>query len=45
MQTKRNVRYNRQKRDKNPNIIHHNLKKYHQILIILGLNISDTTGY
>jgi len=26
-------------------IINHNLKKHHQILIIFGLNISDTTGY
>jgi len=28
-----------------PDIIDHNLKKHCQILIIFGLNISDTTGY
>jgi len=28
-----------------PNIIDYNLKKHHQILVIFGLNISDTTGY
>jgi len=27
------------------NIIHDNLKKHHQILVIFGLNIFDTTGY
>jgi len=28
-----------------PDIIDHNLKKHHRILIIFGLSISDTTGY
>jgi len=28
-----------------PNIIDHNLKKHRQVLIIFGLNISDTPGY
>jgi len=46
IQTKRNMRGNTQKRKKNIlDIIDHNLKKHHQILVILGLNVSDTTGY
>jgi len=40
------MRWNTQKRVKNiPDIVDHNLKKYHHILTIFGLNISDTTGY
>jgi len=40
MQTKQNMDWNMQKREKNiPDIIDHNLKKHHQILIILCLSI------
>jgi len=46
MKTKRNMRWNTQKRKKNiPDIIDRNLRKHHKILIIFGLNIPDTTGY
>jgi len=46
MQTKRNMHWNTQKREKNiPDIIDHNLKKHQQILIIFSLNFFDTTGY
>jgi len=46
MQTKRNMRWCVEKREKNiPDIIDHNLKKHYQILIIFHRNISDITGY